>query len=186
MSGVPKNKIMTPDEMRATETRAGRLYSQTADHGMVVTAIVSNLAAELAARPKKIDIRNSNMVSDVAVAYVDACARAGTMPNKTGLCRAMGMTRQGVDHFMHMNPGEPSAELLQMIFDSFAEALSAASLASAVHPIVSIFLLKAISGYSDTLKIEAAPPRDPLGNRQTAESIAARYTDLLRDVDLPD
>ena len=186
MSGVPKNKIMTPIQMQETETRAGRLYSQTSDHGMVVSAIVSNLAAELANMPRKIDIRDSGMVSSVAVSYVDACAKAGTMPNKTGLCRAMGMTRQGVDYFMRMNPGEPSAELLHMIFDAFAEALSAASLASAVHPIVGIFLLKAISGYSDTLKIEATPTMDPLGVRQSTEQIAAKYANVLREVELPD
>ena len=51
MSGRPKNEIMSPDEMRLTESRKGRLYSQTADHGMVVAAIVSNLAAGIALRP---------------------------------------------------------------------------------------------------------------------------------------
>ena len=183
MSGRPKNEIMSPDEMRLTETRRGRLYSQTADHGLVVAEIVSNLAEELAKKPQKINLKDADMVEDVAIAYTDACAKAGTMPNKTGLCRAMGISMQAVDWFMKHNPGEPSAELLQMIFDSYAEALSAASLAGAVHPIVSIFLLKAISGYRDTVSIEPAPERDPLGDRVKAETIMARYKDLL---ELPD
>ena len=62
MSGRPKNEIMSPDEMRVTETRRGRLYSQTADHGMVVSAIVSNLAAELAEMPQKINLKDLEMV----------------------------------------------------------------------------------------------------------------------------
>lgn len=178
MSGKPKNEIMSPDEMQVVETRRGRLYSQTADHGLVVSEIVSNLAEELAKKPQKINLKDADMIESIAIAYTDACAKAGTMPNKTGLCRAMGVTRQGVDWFISHNPGEPSAELLQMIFDSYAEALSAASLAGAVHPIVSIFLLKAISGYRDTVSLEAAPARDPLGDRIKAENIAARYKDL--------
>lgn len=174
---------MSPDEMRLTESRRGRLYSQTADHGMVVSSIVSNLAAELAAMPQKINLKDLEMVRNVAVAYTAACAENGTIANKTGLCRAMGVTRQGVDWFLSHNPSEPSAEYLTMVFEAFAEALSAASLAGAVHPIVSIFLLKAISGYRDTVSIEPAPERDPLGDRVKAETIMARYKDLL---ELPD
>lgn len=178
MSGKPKNEIMTPDEMRGVEARAGRLYSQTADHGMVVSAIVSNLAAELAEMPQKINLKDLEMVRKVAVSYTAACAESGTIANKTGLCRAMGISRQAVDWFMKHNPGEPSAEYLTMVFDAYAEALSAASLAGAVHPIVSIFLLKAISGYRDTVSLEAAPARDPLGERVKAETIVAKYKDL--------
>ncbi len=175
MSGKPKNEIMTPDEMRISETRAGRLYSQTADRGLVVSAIVSNLAEELANLPQKVDLRDSEMVRKIAVAYTDACAKAGTMPHKCGLCRALGLTRQGVDWFLSHHPDEPSAELLKMIFDSFAEVLSSASLASAVHPVVGIFLLKALGNYSDTVKIETAPAKDPLGERIDIAAIAAKY-----------
>ena len=175
MSGKPKNEIMTPDEMRIAESRAGRLYSQTSDHGMVVTAIVNNLAAELANMPQKIDLRDTQRVADVIVAYTDACARAGTMPNKTGACRAMGLTRAGVDWFIRHHPDEPSADYLTLVFDSYAEALSASSLAGATHPIVGIFLLKSISGYRDTVSIEAPPDRDPLGDRANVSSIIAKY-----------
>ena len=178
MSGRSKNEIMSPEEMRLTETRRGRLYSQTADHGMVVSAIVSNLAEELAKKPQKINLKDAGMVEEIAIAYTDACAKAGTMPNKTGLCRAMGVTRQGVDWFLKHNADEPSAEYLTVVFDAYAEALSAASLAGAVHPIVSIFLLKAISGYRDTVSIEPAPAIDPLGDRRGAEEIARDYMDL--------
>lgn len=178
MSGKPKNEIMTPDEMRIAESRGGRLYSQTADHGMVVSAIVSNLAAELANLPQKIDLRDTQKVADVIVAYTDACARAGTMPNKTGACRAMGLTRAGVDWFIHHHSDEPSAELLTLVFDAYSEALSNASLAAAVHPIVSIFLLKAIGNYSDAIKIETAPAKDPLGEKPDVSAIAAKYEAL--------
>ena len=184
MSGKPKNEIMTPDEMRIAESRGGRLYSQTADHGMVVSAIVSNLAAELANLPQKIDLRDTEKVKDVIVAYTDACARAGTMPNKTGACRAMGLTRSGVDWYIHHHSEDPSAEYLSMVFDSYAEALSASSLAGATHPIVGIFLLKSVSGYRDTVSIEAPPAKDPLGEKPDIAAIMKRYEAI--DGGLPD
>ena len=183
MSGKPNNEIMTPDEMQLAESRDGRLYSQTADHGMVVSAIVSSLANELANLPQKIDLRDTQKVGSVVVAYTDACARAGTIPSKTGVCRAMGLTRAGVDWFMHHHPDEPTAELLTLVFDSYAEALNNASLAAAVHPIVSIFLSKAIYNYSDAVRIETAPARDPFGEKPDIAAIAARYED---GIDLPD
>ena len=178
MSGQAKHMILSPDEMLDVESRSSRLYSQTSDHGVVVSEIVSNLAEELANIPRKIDLRDTQLVGEVAVAYVDACSKRGTLPSKIGLCRAMGISRQGVDWFLSHHADEPSAELLNMVFDSFAEALSNASLASAVHPIVSIFLSKAIYNFRDTVSIEAIPAGDPLGDRVNPEVIARKYQEL--------
>ena len=174
----PKNEIMNPDEMLEVESRGSRLYSQTSDHGAVVSEIVSNLAEELAKMPRRIDLRDTQLIGQIAVAYVDACSKRGTLPTKIGMCRAMGVTRQGVDWFLNHHAEEPSADLLNMIFDSFAEALNTASLASAVHPIVSIFLSKAIYNYRDTVSIEAAPAKDPLGDHVSADVIAKKYQEL--------
>ncbi len=185
MSGKPKYEIMTPEEMRTTETRAGRLYSQTADRGLVVAEIVNNLAAELAQKPRKIDLKDADLIRDIAVAYTDACARNGTLPSKSGLCRAMGVSRQAVDWFMLHHSDEPSAEVLRIIFDSFADALNAASLAAAVHPVVGIFLSKALYSYRDTVTLETPPAPHPLGQMKTAAEIAAKYKDL-PGFDLPD
>ena len=181
----PKNEIMLPEQMRemATEYRQNsRLYSRTADGAEVVQALVSRLAEELMENPQKIDLRNEALIVKVAVAYVSSCAKAGTIPSKIGLCRAMGVSRQAVDYFLSRHGDEPSAERLRLIFDSFAEMLNSAALASACHPIVSIFLSKALYGYRDTLSVETEYKIDPLNPyKVSAAEIAEKYRNLLPD-----
>ena len=96
----------------------------------------------------------------------------------------MGLTRSGVDWYIHHHSEDPSAEYLSMVFDSYAEALSASSLAGATHPIVGIFLLKSVSGYRDTVSIEAPPAKDPLGEKPDIAAIMKRYEAI--DGGLPD
>ena len=127
-----KGNMMQPAAIQAmaTETRnSSRLYSKNNDSGEVVQALVKQLAAELAQMPKKIDLRDEDMIVRVAVAYVDSCANAGIIPPKIGFCRACGLSRQAVDYFLNHHGDEPSAERLRMIFDSFADMLNAAALA---------------------------------------------------------
>lgn len=185
----PKHEIMSPVDMEAmaVETRAtSRLYSKTSDSGKVVQALVSQLAAELAAAPKtKIDLRDEDMIVRVAVAYVDACAKSGVIPSKVGFCRAAGYSRQAVEYYMNHHSEENGAERLRMIFDSFAEMLNAAALANACHPIVSIFLSKALYGYRDAIALETEIKQDPLGERRSAAEISAKYKGF-EDWELPD
>ena len=187
MSGRPKDDIMSPTDMvkLAEETRVGnRLYSRTTDGAEVVSALTARLAAELATLPKKIDLRDKEMIKAVAISYVDACSRAGTIPSRIGLCRAMGISRQAVDYFMNHHSEEPSVETLRIIFDGFADTLNSAALTNACHPIVGIFTLKAQGGFRDTVTFEAPLVGDPLGDRVSAEAIVAKYEQ--DGIELPD
>lgn len=184
MPREPKNEIMSPTNMKmmAEETRVGnRLYSRTSDGAEVVNALVSQLAIDLANMPRKINLRDTEQLRSVAVAYVDACSHTGTLPSKIGFCHACGISRQGVDAFMKSHPNEESVETLRIIFESFADTLNSASLANACHPIVGIFTLKSQAGWRDTVSIEAEPPEDPLGARKNTNEIIARYADILPD-----
>ena len=179
MSGRPKDNIMTPAEMQEVHSRSGRLYSRTADGGEVVSTLIGQLADELANMPKKIDLRDEELIKEVTVAYVHSCSLNGIIPNKSGWCRSAGISRRAVDYFLQHHAEEPSAELLRIIFDSFAEMLNNCALTSACHPIVSIFLSKAIYGYRDTVSIETEQRlEDPLGKQQDIEDILAKYKDL--------
>lgn len=185
MSGKPKYDIMSPSDMEklAEESRIGnRLYSRTADGAEVVNALVTRLAVSLANRPRKIDLRDCDLIEQVAVAYVQACSKAGTLPSKIGFCLACGISRQAVDCFMKGHPEEKSVELLRMIFESFADTLNSAALTGACHPIVGIFTLKSQANWRDTVTIESETVMDPTEERQTAEEIMRKYKDLM----LPD
>lgn len=178
----PKNNIMTPMEMQEMQSRSGRLYSRAVDGAEVVSELTEQLAYELANVPRKIDLRDSELITKVAVSYVVACSKKGTVPNKLGLCRAMGCSRQSVDYYLSHHAEEKSAELLRIIFDSFAEMLTSSALANAVHPIVSIFVTKAIYSWREAVKVEAEQPvADPLGERRNVSEIIAKYEGLLPD-----
>lgn len=181
---MTKGNMMQPAAIQAmaTETRdSSRLYSKNNDAGDVVKALVTQLAAELAQMPRKIDLRDEDMIVRVAVAYVDACAKSGAIPSKIGFCRACGLSRQAVDYFMKHHSDEPSAERLRMIFDSFAEMLNSAALAGACREITAIFLAKALYSYSEHITINTEINQDPLGERKSAAdmaAIASRYDDI--------
>ncbi len=185
----PKHDIMPVSDVQemARETvLTSRLYSKDVDGGEKVQALVSQLAAELAAGPMKIDLRNPELVQKVVVSYTDACARNGALPSKSGLARAMGISRRALDYYIQKHPDEKSGEYLAIVCDAFADTLSAAALAGSVHPIVSIFLSKALYQYRDNPK-EPEPldsTADPLGRNLDAQEIADKYGELLDE--LPD
>ena len=173
-------------EMAAKTRASSRLYSKTTDNGEIVQCLVSNLAAELAHLPHTIDLRSVEQVERVAVAYVDACAKAGTIPSKVGYCRAAGISRQAVDYFLSHHAEEASAEKLRIIFDGFAEMMNSAALASACHPIVALFLSKCLYGYKETFSIEAEAKQNPLGDRPKIKDILARYSPEELDMIMPE
>ena len=172
----PKADIMTYDQMvhLAEEQRGtSRLYSKLTDSGEKVSAIVSRLSDELSALPDKISLNDTRRVFEVALQYVNACAEVGAIPSKIGCCRAFGCSRQAVDDFMRRHPEHQTTELLSICFDSFAEALNAAGLTGAAHPIVGIFISKALYGWKESVVFET-PQAQPLGEEITESEIESK------------
>ena len=178
MPDKPHGNIQKPIEMVATaqERRMNsRIYSKTADGGLVVSAIVEQLAEELAEIPQKADLRDTEQIKRICVAYVASCAKAGTIPSKIGLARALGMSRKTVDVFLQRHPEHETAQALELVFDAFAEALSTAALAGSVQQVYAIFISKCLYAWEDTVTIKAIPP-DPMDRQRTAAEILARYS----------
>lgn len=174
----PHGNIQSPSEMLATANERrmnSKIYNRTSENGEVVNAIVSQLAADLAEMPKKADLRDPELVKRVCITYIDACSKAGTIPTKIGLARALGMSRRTVDYFLERHPEHESAQVLELVFDAFSEAMSTAALAGAVQQVYAIFLSKAIYGYQDTVTIKSDPP-DPLDYKRRTEEILARWS----------
>lgn len=181
MSDKPHNDIQQPSQMLAIaqERRINsKIYNRTADGGSVVSAIVEQLAEELVEIPQKADLRNTEQIKKVVIAYIAMCSQAGTIPSKIGLARALGMSRRTVDFFLERHPEHPTAELLEIAFDAFAEALSTAALANATNNVYSIFLSKALYRFEDTVTVKAIPP-DPMESKNSAAEIMARWKDQL-------
>ena len=177
MSDKPHNNIQHPSQMLATaqERRLNsRIYAKTADSGAVVAAIVEQLAEDLVEIPQKANLRNTEQIKCIVVAYVAMCAKAGTIPTKIGLARALGMSRRTVDYFLERHPDHPTAELLELAFDAFAEAMSTAALTGSVQQVYAIFLSKALYKFEDTVTVKATPP-DPMDSKPNTAEILERW-----------
>lgn len=177
MSDRPDGFIQKPSEMIETARERymnSHIYSRTADGSLVVEAIVSQLAADLAEIPQKANLRDTEQIKRICIAYVASCAKAGVIPTKIGLARALGMSRRAVDYFMERHPEHETAQVLELVFDAFAEALSTAALAGSVQQVFAIFVSKCIYKWEDSVTIKTTPP-DPLDNKKSVSEIMARY-----------
>lgn len=171
---MPSGVIKSDEEMDAHNlvVAESALYSKTIDSGAKVGMLIKNLSDEMSKIGTPINFRDTETVRDTCMRYLRSCERTGVIPSKTGLARACGVSSKGIDAFVKKNPGHPSAELFQILIEAFAEALSQASLNGSVHPIVGIFLQKALYGVR-----ENSPVIEPA---DTPLSAAKETTDLFK------
>lgn len=177
----PKHEIMTVeqmDEMNCEILNHSRLYDKETSNSEKVAVTVGAITDQLINAPmKKIALSDAETVRAVTIEYLKSCDRTGIIPSKIGLSRALGVTRAAVDSYIKHHPDSDTARFLLLMFDGFAEMLSMNSLAGSIHPIVSIFLQKALYGFRDN-----EPTEQPIDNSSveelSPEQIAAKYADL--------
>lgn len=177
MANRAAHEIMTPaqmDEMNEQLMLDNRLYSKGADGTEQVRSILTEITGDLMDKPKKIKLYDTALVEQVTKEYIASCVRSGILPSRQGHARAMGVSRRSVTSYMTENPDHPSTQYLEIVYDAFSEALSMASLTGRVHPIVSIFIQKAIYGWRDNDPVEQ-PENDPLGTAKTNDELYMRY-----------
>ena len=90
------------------------------------------------------------------------------------------MSHYGLDKFVKDHPNHPTTDFLMVLFDAFAEAMSQASLSGSVHPIVSIFLQKALYGVRENDPI-AQPTDTPLGEAKATNELYKKYLPSYED-----
>ena len=168
------------DAMNAELLTGNHLYSRDKDGSEKVQSIVTSIGAEIITEREKININDLKAVKDVVETYLSSCARTGVLPSKIGLSRALGYSRVALDKHVKSHEGTASATFLQNCFDAFAEMLTMASLTGACHPIVGIFIEKAIYGLRENDALPEAPVTGVLSDADAAE-IAQRYLDILED-----
>lgn len=164
------------DEMNNDLVLDNRLYSKEADSTEQVRSILTNITGDLIDRPQKIKLYDTALVESVTKDYLMSCVKSGIIPSRQGHARAMGCSRQAVGEYMRRNPNHETTQYLEILYDSFSEALTMASLTGKVHPIVSIFVLKAIYGWRDNEQQES-PDNDPLGSAKSNEELWKRYVE---------
>lgn len=171
---------MTDEQMDAqnllTASRS-YLYSKDIDSGDKIGIIISSLTKEIEEVGEKTNLSNTAQVRENSIRYLKSCQRTGSIPSKIGLARALGMSKYGITRFMKLHPEHSTTQFLEILFDAFAEALSQASLNGSVHPIVAIFLQKALYDMRENTTI-VEPKNDPLGEASDSETLAQKYAEL--------
>ena len=112
--------------------------------------------------------------------YLAYCAEKGIIPNNMNAYFAIGITKQEISAW---NAGQRSPEHKQFAEDIkqfFASIHEQAGGEGIVNPILSIYWSKAHDGMVEAQKLEVVNT-DPLGEKQSAEQIAAKYSGILPD-----
>ena len=117
--------------------------------------------------------------------YLAYCAEKGIIPNNMNAYFAIGLVRQEVSAWHRGVAGTPEhkqfADDITMFFASIHEQ---GGVEGMINPILTIWFQKAYDSMRESDGKELAGDTSPLGERQSAESIAAKWQDA--DVTLPD
>lgn len=183
---MPKRNLpQTYGEMVAdgNEKKTNRLYRAESSDFVdgKLTELVNLTAAELAGIADNAEVVNLNDVNTLkerTILYCRACADSSTIPTFSGFARSCGLSVQGMNEYMRKNPDSESAEWLRIAHDAFADCLAEAAQRNMTNSIVSIFALKARSGWKETVALEAVQ-HDPMGHTTDQSQLAADYADYV-------
>ena len=110
--------------------------------------------------------------------YLGYCAEHGIIPNNMNAYFAIGITKDNIGAW-YAGRGTPEqrqfAEDIKQFFASIHEQAGGEAI---VNPILSIYWSKAHDGMVEASKLEVVNA-DPLGEKQSAEEIAAKYSGIL-------
>ena len=110
--------------------------------------------------------------------YLGYCAEHGIIPNNMNAYFAIGISKDNIGAW-YAGRGTPEqrqfAEDIKQFFASIHEQAGGEAI---VNPILSIYWSKAHDGMVEASKLEVVNA-DPLGEKQSAEEIAAKYSGIL-------
>ena len=180
MSHRPSGAIMTHDEMveMNKERKLTRLNLRSQEAEDCVHTLIQNATTEIVNMSDKISLADTATVRQVTEQYLCSCEEVNVLPAKTGLCRAFGVSRQGVDDYMRRNPEHRTTQYLQIVFDAFSEVLTNAALNNSVNMVYSIFIQKAVFGLKESIAIETVQNNMLNPDGLTAEQIVEQYEAL--------
>ena len=129
-----------------------------------------------------VDKRNVKDLYQRFYNYLAFCRDNGVVQNNMNAYVAIGIRRDEIHAWRVGVYGTPEhREFAQTVADFFASVHEQGATDGVFNPISAMFWQKAHDGMVEASKVEVIQP-DPLGDRQSAEDIAARYA----DVELPD
>ena len=179
----PNNPPMTDDELEEMELdRAENKLNVNLKPIMNSTA--AQIQDGLSGSIEKTSLDDLLTVKKIALAYMDKCRQCGTLPNVTGLSRALGHTRSSIYKHCERNPHSEVTHFLELARDAFSELLDTAGLTNSANPVMCMFLLKCQYSYQDNsaLHVKMIPPDNPLGVPETLAQIEQRRREYIEEI----
>ena len=159
-------------ESEQARRSGSKLYKQASAEfvDQQITDMVTQTAQELerVSQMEPVSLTDIDRVVEITLDYVHSCAQSATIPSIVGLSRALGHTRQSIYDAINRNSPKQAARWFEVCRDSFAEALSNSALRNGTNTITSIFLLKALYDFKESVEVvarkESVGPLDPLAD----------------------
>lgn len=158
-----------------------KIYREIADEAKaaMISADVAfkrqNLA--MATRQPKVDLDDLDDVKTRTDTFLAACEAASALPTFLGLAVSFGYTREGLYKYLRNSSQTQTAQYIELVRETLADAMITASLNRTTDNSTTIFALKNLHGFSDRLEIEPVQPQDgPLGPLPNQADLEARIT----------
>jgi len=119
------------------------------------------------AKAVQVNLNDVEAVKLIADEYEKNCEANGFVPNFSGLCACLGVSRSGAYAYIQRNGDSPTAQFFDVLRTRWASVREDAMTAGYAETAASIFLLKnSGQGYSDRNELTVeAKPQDPRENR---------------------
>ena len=142
--------------------KTGNMYKALADEHKqeMLVADISFVSGYLGRRrtlrhPYQIDLNDVNSVEERTIAYFEACSESKHYPSVMSLCvMGYGLDIQAVELYLREHNNE-TTQYIKQVKNLIADIMTNASLYGNADSTSTIFQLKNLHGFQDTVKIEA-------------------------------
>lgn len=171
---------MVAEQEKAKKTRTYKAENiEVASQEIQKSVLVALNELKQFSSGERIKLEDTESVKKLTEQYLQACITTATLPKLSGLAHCLGYTRDGLYWFMRNKKDHPSGQFLNAFRDVCADAMADSSTKGVIHPIVGIFLLKALYGLRDNVTVETVPADSNSYESMTASEIVKRYGSLL-------
>ena len=177
-TGIAEIAEKLPDKPRALRS-SDLSETMAAKQQRVAEMIAQQIALLQAAHDMgRIDLYNTEMVWDRCMDYMQACMMRGHIPSMMELAVCFGYTWRGLTKWISEHPNTQSAEMLNLMRDSFTDMRNGLALEKVADNIMSLYLSNNSGTGLSNDPGEVAEKTDPLSDYRSASEVRKKYENL--------
>lgn len=186
---ISKKDVITIGKEHSITKYEGAKSSNVELAAASIGADVKNkiVALQESANRGRVDLSDTDAVREATYQYMQKCGDTGAIPTVMGLSASLGVSRRWLNLYMREHPNNATTRFLEVVKETFADAITQAGLYKHIDGALSIFILKNCASMSDRVEVEAIPPRantDTMDPEELRRRILADIPeDILEDDD---